>query len=131
MEQCFTDDQRKTAIATRHRMTDPVTFGGVEKQDLVCLGDRLIVPNMPHINAAIRKHQLRGGRALLRALVTATAAAHSVPDRNRRRLQQRVRDNFRYVLTCVFRLHAIDPPITQQYIAQPLLRNRNYRWSEA
>jgi hypothetical protein len=113
VQQCFTNDQRQTAIATRHRMTDPVTFGGVEKQHLVCLGYRLIVPNMPHINAAVRKHQLRGSRALLRALMTAASAAHCVPDRNRRRLQQRVRDNFRYVLRCVFRLHALDPPITQ------------------
>jgi hypothetical protein len=113
LEQCFANDKRQTAIATRHRMTDPVTFGGVEKQHLVCLGYRLMSPNMPHINAAIWEHQLRGSRALLRALATAPAQAQCVLDLNRRSLQQRVNDNFRYILRCVFQLHAFDPPITQ------------------
>src|ERR1700679_773897 len=113
MEQCFTDDQRKTAIHTRHRATDPVTFGGVEKQYLVCLGYRMMVPNMTHINAAIGKHQLCGCRALLHALVTTTAQTQCVPDRNRRSVQQRVNGKFWYIFRFVFRLHAFDPPITQ------------------
>ena len=64
----FTDGQRQTGIAARHGMADPVAFGGVEKQHLVRLGYGLILPNMPHIDAAIRKHQFRGGRELFRTL---------------------------------------------------------------
>jgi len=40
----FADDQRQTGIATRHRVTDPVAFGGVEKQHLVRLGYGLVIP---------------------------------------------------------------------------------------
>jgi hypothetical protein len=84
----FADGQGQTGIATRHGVGDPVAFGGVEEQHLVCLGDGLVMPKMPHIDAAIRKHQLGGGRALFRARMRGAALAAHVPDRNGRRSQQ-------------------------------------------
>ena len=86
----FADDQRQTGVATRHGVADPVTFGGVEEQHLVRFGYGLVMPKMPHIDAAIRKYQLRVGRALFRTLIRAAALAAHVPDRNGRRFQQSI-----------------------------------------
>src|SRR5437667_634784 len=73
----FTDGQRQTGIATRHRVAHAVAFAGVEKQSLVRLGDSLIMAKMAHIDAAIWKHYLCGGRAPFVTLVpTAALAAH-------------------------------------------------------
>jgi hypothetical protein len=45
-------------------MTDPVAFKSVEKQDLVCFAYRLILSDVAHVDASVRKNQLRGSRAL-------------------------------------------------------------------
>ena len=105
-------------------MTDPVTFGGIEKQHLVRFGHSLILSNMPHINATIGKDELRGCCALLRALVSASTPAQRVPNRNRRRLQQRLNGKFRRVIKFAFRPHAFDPLTMQKYISRPLVRCR-------
>jgi hypothetical protein len=76
-------------------VADPIAFGGVEKQHLVRFGYGLIVSNVPDVDTTIGKHQLCGGRALFRALVTAAALAICVPDRNGWRFQQRMNDKFR------------------------------------
>ena len=89
------DDQRQTGIATRHGMADPVAFGGVEKQHLIRLGDGLIMAQVAHINAAIRKHQLCG-RALFRTLMRQPPWQYDVSDRNGWRFQQRSSGKFRH-----------------------------------
>jgi hypothetical protein len=54
-----------------------VVFVGVEKQHLVGFGDRLVMPQMAHVNTAIRKNQLsRGGALCLTLLPVAALAAH-------------------------------------------------------
>ena len=87
MQQRLTDGQRQAGIATRHGMADSVAFGGVEKQHLVGLGYGLILPQMAHIDAAIRKHQFCSRRELFRTLVPAAAPAVHVSNRNCRRVQ--------------------------------------------
>jgi hypothetical protein len=92
----FANDQRQTRIATRHGVADPIAFGRVEKQHLVCLGYSLVTPNMPYVDTTIRKHQLRSGRALFHALVPTAALAVRLRNRNRRSFQQRVNGKFRH-----------------------------------
>ena len=97
MQQRFADDQRQTGIAAGHGVAYPITFASVEKQHLIRLRYRLVTPKMPHIDAAIRKYELRVGRALFRTLVPVTTLAVHVPDRNSRRFQQGSNGKFRHV----------------------------------
>ena len=69
-------------------MTDPVAFKGIEKQHLVRFAYGLVMSNMPHIYASVRKYQLRGGRALFGALMAAGTPAVRVPNYNSWRSQQ-------------------------------------------
>jgi len=80
------NDQRQAAIATRHRMADPVAFGCIEKKYLVCFGYGLVVSNMTDIDTSVRKHKLCGLRALFGALVPATASAVGIPNCNGARI---------------------------------------------
>src|SRR5262249_27954251 len=107
----FADDQRQTGIATRHRVADPVTFGGVEKQRLVRLGDGLVTTQPPYIDAAIRKYQLCVGRALFRALAAGTALAVHVPDRNGWSFQQRLNGKFGHELCSRCSARHSDPTV--------------------
>ncbi len=75
-------------------MAHPITFAGVEKQHLVCLGYGLVVPNMTHVDAAIRKNKFCRGCPLFRTLVSAPALAAHVPNRNGRRFQQKLNGDF-------------------------------------
>ena len=80
-------------------LAHPITFGGIEKKHLVCLGYGLVVPNMTHVDAAIRKNKFRRGCPLFRTLVSAPALAAHVPNRNRRRFQQKLNGNLRHVFS--------------------------------
>src|SRR5580700_4135934 len=80
-------------------MAHPITFVGVEKQHLVCLGYGLVVPNMAHVDTAIRKNKFGRGCPLFRTLVPAPALAVDVPNRNGRRFQQKLNGNFRYAFS--------------------------------
>jgi hypothetical protein len=107
----FADDQRQTGIATWYGVADPITFGGVEKQRLVRLGDGLVTTQPPHIDAAIRKHQLCVGRALFRALATGTALAVHIPDRYGRSFQQRLNGKFRHEFSFRCSTRQSDPEV--------------------
>jgi hypothetical protein len=63
-------------------VTNAVAFKSIEKQDLVCFGYSLVKSNVPHVYAAVRKHQLRSSRALFRALVAARTPAVCVSNGN-------------------------------------------------
>jgi len=90
------DDQHQTGIASRHGMADPVAIARVEEQHLVCLGDGLVTPQVAHIGAPIRKHQLRGARVLFRTRVPEAALAVHVPDCDGRSLQERLNRKLRH-----------------------------------
>jgi hypothetical protein len=68
-------------------VADPVAFAGVEEQNLIGLGYGLVTRKMADVEAAIRKHQFCGSRALFRTLVTAAATALNIPDDNGLRFQ--------------------------------------------
>src|ERR1039458_4474069 len=88
------DNQRQTGVTTRHGMTDAVAFKSIEKQDLVCFGYGLVKSNVPHVYAAVRKHQLSGSRALFGALMAAGTPAVCVPNGNGWRSQQTFNNKF-------------------------------------
>jgi hypothetical protein len=90
-------------------MADPVTFHRIEKEHLVRFGDGLVLSDMSNVDAAIRKHKLRGNGALFWALVSASSSAVCVPYGNGRRFQERV--NVKLRQTFVFVLHAHDCPL--------------------
>jgi hypothetical protein len=62
-------------------MTDLIPLVRVKEQDLVGIGDRLIVPDVPQVNAAIWEYKMRGRDAFFHAAMTARAAAPDVPQR--------------------------------------------------
>jgi len=78
------------------------------------------VPKMPYIDAAIRKHQLRGGRTLFSALVTAASPAQRVPNGDGGRVEQRLNDKFRPVVSFDLRLHALDVEVYGSLAAERL-----------
>jgi hypothetical protein len=69
-------------------MTDLIPLVRVKEQHLVGIGDRLIVPDVPQVNAAIGKYKMRGRGAFFHAAMTARAAAPDVPQRHGIRIQQ-------------------------------------------
>jgi len=90
-------------------MADPVAFHCIEKEYLVGLGDGLVLSDMSDVDAAIRKHSLRGNGALFWALISTSSSAIRVPYGNRRRLQERVNVKLRQKFILVFDAHAIAP----------------------
>jgi hypothetical protein len=83
----FTDEERQTGIATCHGMTDAVAFVSIKNQHLIRLSDGLVSPQVPNVDTAIRKYQLRARNGLLRTLVPAPALTVRVPNRNGGRFQ--------------------------------------------
>jgi hypothetical protein len=71
-------------------MTDLIALAGVEEKYMVRIGHRLIAADVPHVNAAIGEHELRGGGAFFRAAMTAHTAAADVAQRYVIRKQQMV-----------------------------------------
>jgi len=82
------DGQIQARIAARHRMTDPVTFPGIEEQHLIGLGNCIIAADMAHINAAIGEDQARISCAFLLGPVAAGTTANHVLDREDRRAEE-------------------------------------------
>ena len=77
-------------------MANPVAFVGVEKDQLIRFGHSLIFAEVSHVDAAIGKNQLRGRRALLRALRAANALAGRVPDRHSGSFEESLNVKFRH-----------------------------------
>src|SRR5262249_55946758 len=94
----FADHQRQICVAARNGMADAVALASIEEQHLVGFGNRLIMSNMPHVNAAIGKHEMRIGGVLFVAQMSTTALAIDILDRNGLSLQQRVDREFRHEL---------------------------------
>ena len=63
-------------------MTDLIPLVRVKEQHLVGIGDRLIVPDMPQVNAAIGEYKMCGRDAFFHAAMTARTAAPDVPQRH-------------------------------------------------
>src|SRR5258708_33916998 len=71
-------------------MTDLIALAGVEEKYMVRIGHRLIAADVPHVNAPIGEHEMRGRGAFLCAAMTARAAAADVSQRYGIRGQQMV-----------------------------------------
>src|SRR5262249_52373034 len=74
-------------------MADAIAFAGVEEEDLVRLGDRIVSAKMSNVNAAIREHHVGGVRGFLIAVMPAAALALDISDGDDLRLQKRSGDH--------------------------------------
>jgi hypothetical protein len=86
----FRQDKRQACIASRYRMTDLIALAGIEEKYMVRIGYRLIAADVPHVNAAIGEHELRGRSAFFCAAMTACSGASDVSQRYGIRSQQMV-----------------------------------------
>ena len=73
--------QRQARIAACKRMTDLVPLVGIEEQDLVGVGNRLIATDVSQINAAIGEYKVRDRDAFFHAAMTARAVALYIAQR--------------------------------------------------
>ncbi len=89
MKQGLIDREIKTRVAAFDRMTYPVSLFRIEEQDLVGFSDGIVLSEMTQEDTAIREDQMRGRRALLRALVAALSPADDISNRGCRRLQKK------------------------------------------
>ena len=71
-------------------MTDLIALAGVKEKYMVRIGYSLIAAHVPHVNAAIGEHEMRGRGAFFRAAMTARTAAADVSQRYGIRIQQMV-----------------------------------------
>src|SRR5262249_7056389 len=79
-------------------MADPISFGSVEKQHLICLSDCLVIPKVPHVHSPIRKHEMCVASVFFCAQVPAASLAVNILDLDRLSLQQGVNGEFRHGL---------------------------------
>jgi hypothetical protein len=86
-------------------MAYAVAFSRVEKEDLVCLGNGLVVSQMAYVDTAIREDEFGTGGAFFRTLFTAGSLAVDVADSDGRRLQEVIDGEFRRVS---FRRHLFE-----------------------
>jgi len=84
----FRQGKRQAGIAACDRMTDLVSLAGVEEQDMIGIGDRLIATDVAQVNPAIREHKVRHRDAFLFAAMTTFAAAPNVAQRYALRAEQ-------------------------------------------
>ena len=87
-------------------MADPVAFHCIEKEYLIRFGDGLVLSDMPNVDTAIRKHELRGNSALFRALISTSSPAVCIPYGDDRGPQKSVNVKLRQMF--VFFLDAHD-----------------------
>jgi hypothetical protein len=92
-------------------MADPVTFHRVEKEHLVRFGDGLVLSDMSNVDAAIRKHKLRGNGTLFWALISASSSAVRVPYGEGWGLQQRLNVKLGDAIIFVLNAHKLAPRI--------------------
>jgi hypothetical protein len=86
VQQGLINREIKARIAASDGMTYPVSLFRIEEQHLVGFSDGIVLSEMTQEDAAIREDQMRGNRALLRALVTALSTADDISNRRSRRL---------------------------------------------
>jgi hypothetical protein len=55
----FANDKRHAGVAARYRMADAISFLRIEEQYLVPFSHRFVARHIPHIDTAVREHQLR------------------------------------------------------------------------
>jgi hypothetical protein len=75
-------------------MANAVAFESIEKQDLIRFAYGLVVSDVPHLDPAIWEHQLRAGCTLFGVWMPAATSTIRIPNRNSRRLQQRLHIEF-------------------------------------
>ncbi len=72
-QQRLVDQDRQACVAALYRMADAITLSGIEEQHLIRFGHYVGSPHMPHVDAAIREHEMRTACAFL----LASCASHS------------------------------------------------------
>jgi hypothetical protein len=75
-------------------MANSVSFGSVEKEQLVRFGYSLIAAEMANVDAAIRENELGGRSTLIGGLRAASAEAGRVPDGNDRSFKENLNVEF-------------------------------------
>src|ERR1700721_825334 len=66
-QQFLRETHHETIVAAFDRMTDLIAFRGVEEEDLVRIGNRLLSAHMADVHATVRKDQVGEGGAFLGA----------------------------------------------------------------
>src|SRR5579871_5678236 len=69
-------------------MTDPITLTRVEKHQLIRFGHNVIAAHVAQIHATIRKHEVSGVSAFLRASGAALTPAYDIPNRHSVRVEK-------------------------------------------
>src|SRR5580704_8149093 len=96
MQNGLRQSERQACIASSYRMTDLISLAGVKKKYVVGIGHGLIVADVPQVNPAIGKYELRGGGAFFRAAMTARTAAADVSQGHGISAQQMADFEFRH-----------------------------------
>src|SRR6202044_152223 len=86
----FRQAERQACIASCDRMTDLIAFAGVKEKYVVGVCHSLIAADVPQVNAAIWKNEMRGRHAFFRTAMAASTAAADVSQRHRIGIQQMV-----------------------------------------
>jgi hypothetical protein len=81
MNQRLRQRQVQTRIAAGYGMADAIALSGIEEQHVVRVRHGLIVADMPRVDAAIGKHEMRRGRGLFGTAMPGTCpgSRHSAP----------------------------------------------------
>src|SRR5215510_7555763 len=93
----FAEDDIKAGVTTGDWVADTIAFIGVEEENLVRLGHRIISPEMPNVNAAIWEDDVGRTRGLLIAVMPAATRALDISDTDQLRSQQRSSGYLRHV----------------------------------
>jgi hypothetical protein len=65
----------ETRVAARHGVAHLIAFTGIEKQNMICVGDGLVSSNVTHVYSPIGEYEMRSGCGFLRGAVPARARA--------------------------------------------------------
>src|ERR1700722_15531864 len=80
VQQILRETHHETIVTAFDGMTDLIAFRGVEEENLVRIGNRLLSAHMADVHAAVRKDQVCDGGAFLGAPMSAGAGAAPVEE---------------------------------------------------
>lgn len=104
-KKCGIDRHGEAGIATGDGVADAVALVYVKEEDLIGFGHDLVAAEMPHVDTAIGKNQLRPGCVLFRVRDLAGAATTDVANGEDRRLQKELGIELRRAVVGVLWLH--------------------------
>lgn len=120
-QQRIRDAQGEAGVPAANGMANAIAFGSVEKEELIGFGNGLIGAEVPHVDPAVGKNELRCRRAFFGALRAATTEARRVPDRDDRSFQKDLDVEFGHSVGLCFPL---GPSESKKSVAFPFLTDR-------